>query len=315
MLDVRFVNPTISYAEKFMDHAFLASVIRNPVVPPLDPWFAGGTLNVYYYLGYWMLGCLSIVSGVPSNIAFNLCSPDHLCTCRRERLRNRHPPSRPVPLAPAPDLPHPEPLVLLSDHPGKSTGSVVWDSTRTITNTINEYPLFSFIWGDVHAHVISIFNQCFLIFLLLFAYKRWESLDTKGRDSRRYSRCDQSRLDAPDQHLGCSDLCADHYFHRPAHPPEDRGRPTGRSPRDCLPLRPSAAAILSLPAVLPPAPDPHGRDRHCPDTLGSHRVPARERVFHRNHPRIPAKDIVNGHGSSSSHCRLSCSGMSRQRSR
>ena len=42
MLNVRFVNPTISYAEKFMDHAFLASVMRNPVVPPLDPWFAGG---------------------------------------------------------------------------------------------------------------------------------------------------------------------------------------------------------------------------------------------------------------------------------
>ena len=43
MLDVRFVNPTISYAEKFMDHAFLASVMRNPVVPPLDPWFAGAS--------------------------------------------------------------------------------------------------------------------------------------------------------------------------------------------------------------------------------------------------------------------------------
>ncbi len=64
---------------------------------------------------------------------------------------------------------------------GKGLGSVVWDSTRTISNTINEYPLFSFIWGDVHAHVISIFNQCFLIFLLLYAYKHWESLDLKGR--------------------------------------------------------------------------------------------------------------------------------------
>ena len=75
MLDVRFVNPTISFAEKFMDHAFLASVIRSPVVPPLDPWFGGGTLNVYYYLGYWMFGCLALVSGVPSNIAFNLALP------------------------------------------------------------------------------------------------------------------------------------------------------------------------------------------------------------------------------------------------
>jgi len=48
MLDVRFVNPTISYAEKFMDHGFLASVIWDPIVPPLDPWFSGGGLNVYY---------------------------------------------------------------------------------------------------------------------------------------------------------------------------------------------------------------------------------------------------------------------------
>ncbi|MFZ2073686.1 MAG: DUF2298 domain-containing protein, partial [Methanoregula sp.] len=72
MLTVRFVNPTISYAEKFMDHAFLASIMRNPVVPPLDPWFAGGTMDVYYYLGYWIFGCLGIVSGVPSNVAFNL---------------------------------------------------------------------------------------------------------------------------------------------------------------------------------------------------------------------------------------------------
>ena len=75
MLDIRFVNPTISYAEKFMDHAFLASVMRTPIIPPLDPWFAGGTLNVYYYLGYWIFGCLGLVSGVPSNIAFNLALP------------------------------------------------------------------------------------------------------------------------------------------------------------------------------------------------------------------------------------------------
>ena len=34
MLEVRYLNPSISYAEKFMDHAIIASVMRNPVVPP-----------------------------------------------------------------------------------------------------------------------------------------------------------------------------------------------------------------------------------------------------------------------------------------
>jgi YYY domain-containing protein len=181
MLDVRFVNPTISYAEKFMDHAFLASVMRNPVVPPLDPWFAGGSLNVYYYLGYWMFGCLGIVTGVPSNIAFNLALPTifslaainlyAIGTLLLEKFR----------WLPLIILFIPNPSFFYQIAQGKALNTVLWDSTRTITNTINEYPLFSFIWGDVHAHVVSLFNQVFLIFLLLYAYKRWESLENRAK--------------------------------------------------------------------------------------------------------------------------------------
>jgi len=186
MLDVRFVNPTISYAEKFMDHGFLASVIRNPVVPPLDPWFAGGTLNVYYYLGYWMFGCLAIVSGVPSNIAFNLALPTVFAfsaislyatgTLLLDRFR----------WLPLITLILPNPALVFQIITSKAVNpaydpSLTWLGTRTITNTINEYPLFSFVWGDVHAHVMSIFNQVFLIFLLLIAYKRWETLDRNGK--------------------------------------------------------------------------------------------------------------------------------------
>ena len=181
MLDVRFVNPTISYAEKFMDHAFLSSVMRNPVVPPLDPWFAGGSLNVYYYLGYWMFGCLGIVTGVPSNIAFNLALPTvfsfsaiNLYAIGNLMLKK----FRWLPLL---ILFIPNPSFFYQIAQGKALNTVFWDSTRTITNTINEYPLFSFIWGDVHAHVVSLFNQIFLIFLLLYAYKRWESLENRAK--------------------------------------------------------------------------------------------------------------------------------------
>jgi len=182
MLDVRFVNPTISYAEKFMDHGFLASVIRNPIIPPLDPWFAGGSLNVYYYLGYWMLGCLAIVSGIPSTIAFNLSLPtvfalSAVClyaigTLLLDRFC----------WLPLIVLVLPNPALIFQLITGTAMNpaydaSLSWLGTRTITNTINEYPLFSFVWGDVHAHVVSIFNQIFLIFLLLFVYKQWETLD------------------------------------------------------------------------------------------------------------------------------------------
>ena len=181
MLTVRFVNPTISYAEKFMDHGFLASVMLNPVVPPLDPWFAGGTLDVYYYLGYWIFGCLGIVSGVPSNIAFNLSLPTVLGvaavtvyaigTLLLDRFR----------WLPLIIFFIPNPSFFYQFMLGKGLNSVLWDSTRTITNTINEYPLFSFTWGDLHAHVISIFNQVFLIFLLLYLYKYWNTLESRSK--------------------------------------------------------------------------------------------------------------------------------------
>lgn len=181
MLAVRFVNPTISYAEKFMDHGFLASVMRDPVVPPLDPWFAGGSLDVYYYLGYWMFGCLGIVSGVPSNIAFNLALPTVLGiaavtvyaigTLLLDRFR-----WLPLVIFFIPNLSFFYQIAL-----GKGLNTVLWDSTRTITNTINEYPLFSFTWGDLHAHVISVFNQVFLIFILLYLYKYWESLSSRDK--------------------------------------------------------------------------------------------------------------------------------------
>ena len=120
MLDVRFVNPTISYAEKFMDHAFLASVMRNPVIPPLDPWFAGGSLNVYYYLGYWMFGCLGIVTGVPSNITFNLALPTvfGLAAINLYAVGTLVIPT--IPLATPACSFYSEPFVFLPDYPGKT---------------------------------------------------------------------------------------------------------------------------------------------------------------------------------------------------
>jgi YYY domain-containing protein len=180
-LGLRFVNPTISFAEKFMDHAFLASIMRTPIVPPLDPWFAGGTLDVYYYLGYWMMGVLGILSGVPSSVTFNLALPT-VCALSAVILyafgdlvlmRLRW-----IPL-----------LALLLVNPsfvyqvllGKTMQAILWDSTRTITNTINEYPLFSFIWGDVHPHVVGMFNQIFLIFLLVYAFMEWGQLEKRGQ--------------------------------------------------------------------------------------------------------------------------------------
>ena len=181
MLEVRWINPTISYAEKFMDHAFIASIMRQPIVPPLDPWYAGGTLDVYYYIGYWMNGMLGLASGVPSTVTFNLALPTVLglavvsLYALGHLLLDRH---RWLPVL---ALLIPNPSAIYHIVIGNSWFDVLWGSTRTITDTINEYPIFSMLWGDVHPHVMSFFNQGFLLFLLVFAYLRWGELSMRGR--------------------------------------------------------------------------------------------------------------------------------------
>jgi len=181
MVSVRFVNPSISYAEKFMDHAFLASIMRVPVVPPLDPWFLGGYLDVYYYFGYWMIGALGIVSGVPSYITFNLALPTVLGLSAMMMYALGRLLARRFAYLTLATFLVANPSFLWQIMQGKSLGTVFWDSTRTIPDTINEYPLFSFLWGDVHPHVIGIFNQVLFLFILVYALTRWQSLRPRER--------------------------------------------------------------------------------------------------------------------------------------
>ena len=181
MLECRYINPSASFAEKFMDHGFVASIMRTPIVPPWDPWFAGGHLNVYYYYGSWIMGVLGLSTGVPSRLVFNLGLPTVLalagvnCYMVGHLLLKRY---RWLPVLPL-ILPNPASVVLAAQ--GVPLSKVAWDSTRVITDTINEYPLFSFTWGDLHAHVIGIFNQAFLIALLVLALSRWTELSERAR--------------------------------------------------------------------------------------------------------------------------------------
>lgn len=181
MLGVRYFNPSISYAEKFMDHAFLASIMQNPVVPPVDPWYAGGALDVYYYLGHWMAGALGIVAGVPSTVAFNLILPTVLGLAAVSFYALGHLLLGKFRWLPVLTLFLVNPSFVLHALLGEDIHTIMWESTRTITGTINEFPLFSMLWGDPHAHVISFFNQALFLFLVVFAVLRWRDCSERGR--------------------------------------------------------------------------------------------------------------------------------------
>ncbi len=75
---IRVLNPDLwqpwQGGEKLMEFAFFNAVTRTPSFPPYDPYFAGGTMNYYYY-GYQLLAVLVKLTGIKTSIAFNLAIP------------------------------------------------------------------------------------------------------------------------------------------------------------------------------------------------------------------------------------------------
>jgi len=67
----RSYDPFINHTEQPMDLALLSASINSQVGHPEDPWLRGESIS-YYYFGYWMMGALSQIAAVPSNIAYNL---------------------------------------------------------------------------------------------------------------------------------------------------------------------------------------------------------------------------------------------------
>jgi len=57
--------------EKPMDFAFLNGILASTQLPPNDPWLAGGSIS-YYYFGYFILACLTKITGVTGGVAYNL---------------------------------------------------------------------------------------------------------------------------------------------------------------------------------------------------------------------------------------------------
>lgn len=64
-------QPEIATTEKPMELAFISGVMRSESFPPNDPWMAGYSIS-YYYFGYVMAAMLSMMSGVPSTVGFNM---------------------------------------------------------------------------------------------------------------------------------------------------------------------------------------------------------------------------------------------------
>jgi YYY domain-containing protein len=168
--------------EKFMDFGFLNAMIRTSTFPPADPWFAGGSLNFYYYFGYLSVGALGKLCSVEPSILFNLAIAFTIALSLNlffgigYNLTKGNIKYGVITAISG---------VLLGNIRGSIdfvsryiikvpvSGPYYWNSSRVIPYTINEFPYFSFIQGDLHPHMLAIpFSLLVLTFLLNMYFRK-----------------------------------------------------------------------------------------------------------------------------------------------
>ena len=178
MLVVRMFNPNIDYrSEKFMDHAFLASIMRIPAVPPYDPWMSDHRLTIYYYLGHWCFATLGIIARIPSWFAFQFIIPTVASVSAVQLYGVGKLLLKKFPLLPVACLFLMSPAFVYDYMNGVGISALLWRSSRIIPDTINEYPGFTFLCGDAHAPGMTVFNQCFFIFVVVYIFTQWKIMN------------------------------------------------------------------------------------------------------------------------------------------
>ena len=186
---LRSLDPNIFGAEKFMDMAFINSILKSKTFPPNDPYFAGGKLNIYYYFGHVIGAVVTLISFAKPEVGYNIAMAtipafSFLVTFGflNEFLENKFAILGSV-------------FVLFSGNlyaafeffykllNNCNIGFLFyWNATRVIEDStfgyaITEFPYFSFIHADFHAHVVAI--PITLLCLSIF-YDFYNSSKLKG---------------------------------------------------------------------------------------------------------------------------------------
>jgi uncharacterized membrane protein len=203
MLLIRMRNPDLWHpvlgGEKPMDLALLNALVRTEVFPAFDPWFAGGTLN-YYYFGFAMIAALVKLTGVVPATAYGLAVATLFAMTASGAFAVGQALSRAL---------HPEDREARSRVRGTLAGLLAligvavignlaqarvlasggegyarfWNASRAIAvpagevAPITEFPFFTFLFGDLHAHMIG---MPFVLLTLALAVE----LAARGRRAR-----------------------------------------------------------------------------------------------------------------------------------
>lgn len=180
---IRATNARAEGTEKMMNLAFMNSINRSTYFPPNDPWYVGGNIN-YYYMGHYMYVVVAKLTSIPISYVYNLS----LITIIAQtflglysifvELFKKNKSWITVSMAVlgatwisfAGNLHYPN-AVLSAYFKSQPLQYYFPDPTRIIDYTINEFPAYSIVLGDVHGHYLGLPFLIIAIALALVAYR------------------------------------------------------------------------------------------------------------------------------------------------
>ncbi|WP_348613166.1 DUF2298 domain-containing protein [Halobaculum rarum] len=180
---IRAFDPGVdpSAGEKFLDYGILKSLLRAGTLPPEDMWFAGEPVR-YYYGGHLLAALFTTLTATSARFGYNLALAGFFgmlvaavydlagsVAASRGRSRRTAGLLGAFLVGIAGNL-HTAGWVFLRALPPGLRGSVAgligfdaselvtrefsyWTASRVIPRTINEFPLFAWLNGDLHAHM------------------------------------------------------------------------------------------------------------------------------------------------------------------
>ncbi len=172
-LYLRSFNAAAFGTERFMDMALLNSSLKASHFPFVDPWYAGKTINYYYY-GHYLVSVLTKLSGISSFLTYNfalgwLYTTSFLLSVMLvyEITRSKFFSALAGFLVTTAGTMFYGMCVINSWLSGQPVCSYA-TSTRLFTPSyiINEIPSYSFTVGDLHAHFLAL--PFFIVNLILF---------------------------------------------------------------------------------------------------------------------------------------------------
>jgi len=174
---VRMEVPGVRHTEQFRNMMFLSGISNSPYYPPPDPWLSGFPV-CYYYFAYWVELFPARMLGMPADLTFNVGQAcwfallvtgcfgmGYNLTASRDQA---HPPRNPL-LPFAGGILSALCVALASNAKGivdalGNRGEFFWwwAASRAVTDegadgpleVITEFPIFSYILGDNHPHVL-----------------------------------------------------------------------------------------------------------------------------------------------------------------